>query len=775
MNHILNSVSGTPSLPAEVPQMTLSNFMRKEPGNKLTIFLIVFSILVLTLPGNLHAQCTGTVSYVATSSSISNALANGGTFTVTYTRGNDQTVDPTLYGSSWPASLTVSYTLSDVIPTDAVADLGLAFTDLFYEDDDISAGLSRIRVKMKIDGPINLVKNIGYNKAAFTVDNLDAEVGSIYDPSVTGTIPGPLTTPAYTPSTSITAGSPNGNFVTTSEYSITAGSLPGLSGSFSYDNSLSWKLFNSGSGIANNAIEQVTAFAKNPTFNRTSTLNSVFGGANTTTTAQQVFGLASGNGTTYSDFGITNDIAFDNIVLCYSAPPVSISGTVFNDVNGLIGTPANTVDGDEYTDGGLVATLVGPNNEVIESVSISTVDGTYAFSPVAGNGTYRVILYPAVSAPANGATVAPGASGVLPSGWAPTGENIGTAAGNDGEVNASLTILLGTGPVPDANFGINEIPTAVTAILPGLNEPVGSVDISDGFSGTDPNPAAVIENLTILTFPDHVVSLTVGTNTYYPDAAALAAVTTCPTTTCAVFPAAGLVVNTNDDGSPATGSEIGIDPANGINDIDIEFTVTDNAGLTSEIGTVSINVSALPVTLISFTAEKSETGVQLLWTTTEETNSGHFEIQHSNDATKWTVAGKVAAWGESKAAKNYAFTHSVPVSGINYYRLKMIDKDATFAYSRIASVRFEGDIKINVYPNPVSSVLKIKNDNGQVIKSVEIMDITGKSVYFNDSKTSLSDLSLKGINLQHVPNGAYVVRTIGMNDVVSTSKIIVVH
>jgi hypothetical protein len=115
--------------------------------------------------------------------------------------------------------------------------------------------------------------------------------------------------------------------------------------------------------------------------------------------------------------------------------------------------------------------------------------------------------------------------------------------------------------------------------------------------------------------------------------------------------------------------------------------------------------SALPVTLAYFNAAKEGSTANLIWTTTAEMNNTGFEIQRSADARKWQAIGFVenqTADGNSKNLLTYGFADVAPLAGTNYYRLKQIDTDRSYAYSSIAAVRFESDKNaMYVYPNPV--------------------------------------------------------------------------
>jgi len=192
---------------------------------------------------------------------------------------------------------------------------------------------------------------------------------------------------------------------------------------------------------------------------------------------------------------------------------------------------------------------------------------------------------------------------------------------------------------------------------------------------------------------------------------------------------------------------------------------TTNVGQDNPSSFGPINM-ALPVTLVSFKAFKENSTALLSWETTSETNSDYFEIQHSIKGNEWTKIGKVASNGESTTLKNYTFSHSCPVNGVNLYRLKMVDKDATFAYSRIQSLSFDGiDKDLSVYPNPTVDVLRIR-DFSQVTK-VSIFDMNGKAVLESGANTTGE------ISVRNLTSGMYLVRVSRSNGLTSSQKIVV--
>lgn len=167
--------------------------------------------------------------------------------------------------------------------------------------------------------------------------------------------------------------------------------------------------------------------------------------------------------------------------------------------------------------------------------------------------------------------------------------------------------------------------------------------------------------------------------------------------------------------------------------------------------TVTINVTPLPVTLTLFNVTKVEKTAVLDWETTTETNSEHFDIERSSDGKSWLFVGNKSARGESSSTIRYTFTDQTPLAGENLYRLKMIDKDGTFAYSRIRSLIFDEGQETTLYPNPVSNTLTLHVHDWAKVASVQLFNVKGESVF--KSHASFDNT----IDVSHFPTGAYVV------------------
>ena len=171
-----------------------------------------------------------------------------------------------------------------------------------------------------------------------------------------------------------------------------------------------------------------------------------------------------------------------------------------------------------------------------------------------------------------------------------------------------------------------------------------------------------------------------------------------------------------------------------------------NAGTLRITNTLSINGTApLPITLISFKANITDSQQTVLkWATASEKDNDYFVVERSKNASDFESIGKIKGKGTIDLRNDYSFTDESPLKGINYYRLKQVDFDGQFSYTRVESVIKDGDGTISLYPNPTINTLKINFEDIDQIEHAKIYDMMGKVVKTipgNEGKYEISDLS----------------------------------
>ena len=107
----------------------------------------------------------------------------------------------------------------------------------------------------------------------------------------------------------------------------------------------------------------------------------------------------------------------------------------------------------------------------------------------------------------------------------------------------------------------------------------------------------------------------------------------------------------------------------------------------------------LPVTLIDFNATKRNDIIELSWTVENEFFFAGYELERSADGRNFNKIGSVTPTN-TNFKKTYNWLDNIPNS-INFYRLKMVNMDNGFKYSRVLKISMQANKSIACYPNPV--------------------------------------------------------------------------
>ncbi len=187
------------------------------------------------------------------------------------------------------------------------------------------------------------------------------------------------------------------------------------------------------------------------------------------------------------------------------------------------------------------------------------------------------------------------------------------------------------------------------------------------------------------------------------------------------------------------------------------------------------NGVVVPISLTRFTGIQQEDKIKLNWTTAQEVNAGHFEIERSFNGTDFQKAGMVySRYQNSSIPTDYEFFDPAPVKGMNFYRLKQVDRDGNFNYSDIIPVLFSQSVvkDIRVSPNPVYNNLNIRlttsenttilcriyNADGREVKSLTASVVSGNNIIATD--------------VSNLAGGNYMVVLISNNERIAETKFI---
>jgi alpha-amylase len=161
----------------------------------------------------------------------------------------------------------------------------------------------------------------------------------------------------------------------------------------------------------------------------------------------------------------------------------------------------------------------------------------------------------------------------------------------------------------------------------------------------------------------------------------------------------------------------------------------------------------LPVDLLSFEAKAKNTSVLLNWKTANKINLDRFEIERSIDGEVFEKIGSV----KTTNSNGYQFLDkTAPLNTTLLYRLRMIDFDEKFDYSKVKSIRLESAIdNMAIIPNPVDDLFRLRfTASQQLTTSIEVSNVLGKIIHRKEIMTQegLNDFSF---DLSSFPQGVY--------------------
>lgn len=203
------------------------------------------------------------------------------------------------------------------------------------------------------------------------------------------------------------------------------------------------------------------------------------------------------------------------------------------------------------------------------------------------------------------------------------------------------------------------------------------------------------------------------------------------------------------------------------------FTAAITGGVptsNSSIGRFMIEAvvsGTFPLDFLSFDGTLKERNVSLNWRTANEINTKNFEIERSANGSEFEKIGVVKANSNGVSQNRYTFTDG-NILGLKtqnlYYRLKQVDNDGKFKYSKIVRIKTAQEMEIsNIYPNPVLQKLSLILSSLVASKAnILITDVSGKvfknqSVQLNNGDNNIS------IDVVGLTSGFYSLKVVTVN------------
>lgn len=167
-----------------------------------------------------------------------------------------------------------------------------------------------------------------------------------------------------------------------------------------------------------------------------------------------------------------------------------------------------------------------------------------------------------------------------------------------------------------------------------------------------------------------------------------------------------------------------VNPADQSNALDVTLWIFPH------VGTTASGCTLLPVSILSFTAQKNNKDVQLEWEISDEINMKGYEVQKSLNNSSFETVGFVKALNSLKnQSYNYTDRNAFATSTNVQYRLKQVDGDGSIKYSRVIALKSDASFPDVLFANPFSGALKLQlnlSESKQV--AVNVFDMQGRLV-----------------------------------------------
>ncbi|MBX2815125.1 MAG: T9SS type A sorting domain-containing protein [Saprospiraceae bacterium] len=166
---------------------------------------------------------------------------------------------------------------------------------------------------------------------------------------------------------------------------------------------------------------------------------------------------------------------------------------------------------------------------------------------------------------------------------------------------------------------------------------------------------------------------------------------------------------------------------------------------------VTFPSAILSVNLVSFSAERFNTLVDLNWVTSQEYENEHIHIERSPDGQEFKPIGTIDGQGTRQGSKAYRFQDQKPLDQMAFYRLRFEDFSGASTFSPIRKVHGNESLNLHIYPTPAFSFVTIASP---VSGTFRIMGTSGSVLRSGDID------KLRRIAIDDLPSGAYMVQVL---------------
>ena len=170
-------------------------------------------------------------------------------------------------------------------------------------------------------------------------------------------------------------------------------------------------------------------------------------------------------------------------------------------------------------------------------------------------------------------------------------------------------------------------------------------------------------------------------------------------------------------------------------------------------------LARLAFELLNFDGVHKADHNELYWATSVEENAQAFELERSIQGGPYERIAVIPASNAAGGSMyNYKDAASIAVNAsVVYYRLKMVDKDGQFSYSKVVTLRSHSRTDVVIANNPFGNELHVTyTSRMNDIVTLSLYDAAGKRLASKSFNVNTGVNQLKLNNLHTLPRGNYV-------------------
>jgi hypothetical protein len=176
-------------------------------------------------------------------------------------------------------------------------------------------------------------------------------------------------------------------------------------------------------------------------------------------------------------------------------------------------------------------------------------------------------------------------------------------------------------------------------------------------------------------------------------------------------------------------------------------TISDNIHITLQV--------PLPITLISFDAHVQHCQAYLDWKVTDAVNFNKFVIERSSDGRNFTDLAQVTY---ANGIGEYVYVDKSIDKGTSFYRLRLIDIDGKYQYSKVISVQSGcDDMSIEVYPTVTKGIVLVNLPSSYEGAKIEVFTSLGQLLHLPTSGNT-GNAGLYNIQFNGLAQGQYLLK-----------------